>query len=70
MAYKVKGTIIKSLTALDLKKKPYESKCFKTQEEAMRHGYSKVYKKDGNTKRTLNVLTDFQIFQVKKGKKL
>ena len=61
MNYRVKGTIIKDITALSLKSKPYTSRSFKTLYLASKHGYSKVYLKDGNTKRTRNVLTDFQI---------
>jgi len=40
--------------------KPYKSRMFKTEEEARRYGYSLVYTKDGNKKRTgKNVLYDW-----------
>jgi hypothetical protein len=57
----IKGTLIKDVTALNLKSKPYKSKVFKTSEQASKYGWKKVYRSDGNTRRTRNVLTDFQI---------
>lgn len=59
--YRVEGTVIKDLSSIRWIQKPFKSKKFKTQEEAIRFGYSKVYRKDGNTKRTRNVLTNYQI---------
>lgn len=61
MGYRVVGSIIKDVRALDLKVTPYKSKVFKNDRVAQKHAYSLVYQKDGNTKRTKNVLVNFYI---------
>jgi hypothetical protein len=53
------GEIIDDLTKVDFKVKDFQSRPYKTQESALRAAYKKVYQKDGNTRRTKNVLTNF-----------
>jgi len=61
MPFQVIGEILKDETALNIQIKPYKSKIFYTQESAIKHGYKMVYRKDGNNKRTRNVLIDWYI---------
>lgn len=63
--YVVVGYIIDDLSKINYKEKPYKSKQFKSSYDATKHGYSLVYQKDGNTKRTKNVLVNFQIETIK-----
>lgn len=51
MVYKVTGFI---------GNKKYISKGFRTQKAALKHGYSKVYRTDGNTKRK-SPLADWEV---------
>ena len=51
MVYKVTGFI---------GNKKYISKGFRSQKTALRHGYSKVYRSDGNTKRK-SQLSDWEV---------
>lgn len=67
MPFQIIGEILENETALDLKIKPYKSKIFYTQESALKHAYSKVYRKDRNTKRSRNVLINFYIKTIKFG---
>ena len=68
MPFRVVGEIIDDVHKIDFKVKPYKSKIFYTSESALKHGYSKVYQKDGNAKRTKNVLTNFYIEEIPFGK--
>jgi hypothetical protein len=63
MGYQIIGEIIKDENAMSVQITPYKSKIFRTQESAIKYAYSKVYRKDGNTKRTKNVLINFQIVE-------
>lgn len=68
MPFQVVGEIWENATALRLKSKPYASKIFYTDQTALKHGYSKVYEKDGNTKRTKNVLVNWYVKTIPFGK--
>ena len=59
--YFVRGTIISDMSSIKPKVKAFISKPYKTQYLATKSAYRRVYQKDGNTKRTRNVLTDFQV---------
>jgi hypothetical protein len=61
MGYRIVGEIMKDARALDLKITPYKSSIFNTQEEALSYAYKKVYRKNGNDKRSRNVLINFYI---------
>lgn len=61
MGYRIVGEVIDDFTKIMFKKKPLRSKVFKTQEEALKYAYAMVYRKDGNTKRVKNVLTNFYV---------
>lgn len=61
MPFQVVGEIIDDVQKVNFKKTPYRSKIFYTPETAQKHAYSMVYRKDGNTKRSKNVLTNFYI---------
>ncbi len=65
MAYRIRGEIVKDPTKIIPKTRPYISRRFKTQEAALKHAYSKVYRKDGNTKKTRNFLQNFYVEEVK-----
>lgn len=63
--YQIIGEIWKDITAIKLNIKPYKSKIFNSDKEALKYAYSMIYKKDGNTKRSKNVLVNFYIHEIK-----
>jgi hypothetical protein len=68
MPFQVVGQILDDESKVDFKIKPFLSKIFYTDETARRYAYSLVYKKDGNNKRTKNVLINWYIRTIPFGK--
>lgn len=64
MGYRIVGFIIDDFEKINFKEKPYRSKIFKDEIKARKYAYSKVYEKDGNTKKTKNTLVNFYIEKV------